>query len=424
MTQDPYRLCGSAIDVDHSLRDIGKQVLLIPALHPRNAPDVRAALLHGRHSALPEFEYRALRYDPLELLSIVQKIQARTPRIHSPWLRAVYRDKCIELRRKLQLVAARGRPEFLAISRRLYRPPTRTMVRDAQVLSGLPHREEERSLSRGDLEKALRATLRGYRRQHSSFRCKLRWVDASLADASVGDEILNIRQEPFYSRRFLLVLEHHEIGIHLVTAQNGDRQKLNIFRGGLAGYDETQEGLALFAEFMTGAISTNRLRTLGARVLAVDWMCRGATLPEVLAALERKLGFSTDDALSIALRCFRGGGYTKDAIYQPGFLKVFNYWMDGGDLVPLFVGKFPLSQVRHVRACLREGLLRPPTFLPEFLRDEGRLHAERTIISLLRHRRGHLSSVGVLAKEEQREEDREERREEERESARTGPQEA
>ncbi|MBI4602459.1 MAG: DUF1704 domain-containing protein [Planctomycetes bacterium] len=408
MVSDDYSLCHHAVDVDHALRDIGRQVLLIQALHPRNTAEERERFFKRHALASPVFVYRELSYDPRELRARLRSVARRAGRIRSPWLRSVFRAKCRELALKLALVAARGTAEFLPYSMRLFPPPTRRMAHDAEVLACLPRHEEEKRLSAAQVEKVLRATIRDYRRQHRSFACRVKWVDSSLAEASISDAQLNVRKDAGYSERFLLMLQHHEIGVHLVTAQNGDRQPLNIFRGGLAGYDPTQEGLALFAEFRAGAITTNRLRVLGARVLAADLLCRGASFAEVYAALTAGLSLSADEAFSTCLRCFRGGGYTKDVIYQPGFLGVFNYWVQGGDLAILFVGKFPLSQVRHVKEALRQGLVKAPLFVPPMILDEGRLHAERTVFSLLRGRkRRRLTGFRELAREEARAEEQE-----------------
>ncbi|HVR76277.1 MAG TPA: tyrosine/phenylalanine carboxypeptidase domain-containing protein [Planctomycetota bacterium] len=407
MHPEDYRICDDTLDADHALRDIGRQVLLVPSLHPVNMAEEKALFFKRHARGSPQFVYRQLSYDPLELRARLKDVHRKAGRIRSPWLRSVYRAKCRELDLKLALLAARGTAEFLPLSMKLYLRPTRRMVHDAVVLTSLPRMEEEKHLSAARVEKALRATTAAYRRQNRSFRCRVKWVDSSLADASVGDAQLNIRTEPGYSDRFLLVLQHHEIGVHLVTAQNGDRQRLNIFRGGLAGYDQTQEGLALLSEFRSGAITTSRLRVLGARVLAIDLLCRGASFGEVFAAITSGLGFSAEDAFPICIRCFRGGGYTKDVIYQPGFLEVFNYWLRGGDLHFLFLGKFPLAEVKHVKESMRHGLVKMPVFVPPLVQDEGRLHAERTVFSLLRRGGGRLTAVAQLAKEEVRAEKKE-----------------
>ena len=401
MSPDEYSLCAHAIEVDLALREVGRQILLIPALHPRNTADEKERFFRRAGGYLPSFEYRPLSYDPRELRHRVRAIFQRSGKIRSRWLRSIFRAKCRELDLKLALVESRGTPQILPLSMRLYPKPSPRMVHDAEVLASLPRHDEERPLSVESLERSLRGAIRYYRKQHRSFDCRLKWVDSSLAEASISDAQLNIRRESGFSERFLHMLEHHEIGVHLVTAQNGARQKLKILRGGLAGYDQTQEGLALFAEFRCGAITTNRLRILGARVLAVDLLCRNASFADTFAALTHGLGkFTAEEAFAICLRCYRGGGYTKDVIYQPGFLSVFNYWICGGDLPLLFVGKFPLSQVDHIREAVRHGLVRMPYFIPPLVNDLGRLHAERTVMALLHVRRRRLTSFRELAREE------------------------
>ena len=59
-------------------------------------------------------------------------------------------------------------------------------------------------------------------------------------------------------------LLHHEVGTHVVTFQNGARQPLTLLTIGLPGYDETQEGLAVLAEYLTGGLDPRRLRVLAA----------------------------------------------------------------------------------------------------------------------------------------------------------------
>ena len=60
-------------------------------------------------------------------------------------------------------------------------------------------------------------------------------------------------------------LLHHEVGTHVVTYQNGARQPLKMLTVGLPGYDETQEGLAVLAEYLTGGLDPRRLSACSRR---------------------------------------------------------------------------------------------------------------------------------------------------------------
>ena len=63
------------------------------------------------------------------------------------------------------------------------------------------------------------------------------------------------RRPPRFRRGAATALLQHEIGTHVVTHVNGSRQPLRLLGAGLAGYDETQEGLAVFAEYLVGGLT-------------------------------------------------------------------------------------------------------------------------------------------------------------------------
>ena len=70
---------------------------------------------------------------------------------------------------------------------------------------------------------------------------------------------------------------------------------------GLAGYEETQEGLAVLAEYLVGGLSPARLRQLAGRVVAVHLMVTGASFADVHRRLV-DAGFSRSGAFTIAMR--------------------------------------------------------------------------------------------------------------------------
>ena len=125
---------------------------------------------------------------------------------------------------------------------------------------------------------------------------------------------------------------------------------------GLAGYDETQEGLAVLAEHLAGGLTARRLRQLAARVVAVDQMCAGGTFPTVHRNLVDS-GVAVREAFTITMRVFRSGGLTKDAVYLRGLRDVVAYVGTGGDLDVLWLGKMALSDVPHIVELRDRGVL-------------------------------------------------------------------
>ena len=65
----------------------------------------------------------------------------------------------------------------------------------------------------------------------------------------------------------------------LLPQTNGLAQAdLKILAAGHPDTTKTQEGLAVFSEFITGSIELNRLRRLSDRIIAIQMAIEGATL--------------------------------------------------------------------------------------------------------------------------------------------------
>jgi len=144
--------------------------------------------------------------------------------------------------------------------------------------------------------------------------------------------------------------------------------------GGLADYDELQEGLAVLAEYLSGYLPAVRLRTLGARVIAAHMAVHEEKGPNIFACLVEEHDFDSRAAFDTALRAKRGGGLTKDALYLKGLAELLAHLARDGDLEVLFLGKFALKHLHTIEALIESGILHPPEILPSYLRDETALH--------------------------------------------------
>jgi hypothetical protein len=155
-------------------------------------------------------------------------------------------------------------------------------------------------------------------------------------------------------------LLHHEVGTHVVTYQNGARQPLTLLTIGLPGYDETQEGLAVLAEYLTGGLDPRRLRVLAARVVAIGKMLDGAGFLEIFESLRAEHRIPTRTAWSIAIRVVVGGGSVKDAIYLRGITRILEALAEGSSLDVLFVGKLALDHIPLIQDLLDREVLQAP----------------------------------------------------------------
>lgn len=157
----------------------------------------------------------------------------------------------------------------------------------------------------------------------------------------------------------MLTLANHEIGVHLVTTYNGLLQPLKIFSNGLPRNVETQEGLAVFSEYMGGALTLKRLKEIAYRVLASDSLIKGYTFADTFDLINGQYKLNRDDAFTITLRAHRGGGFTKDRLYLSGLRKIYKRYLKEESMDNLLTGKVALEQEETIKYLLGLGLAQP-----------------------------------------------------------------
>jgi uncharacterized protein (TIGR02421 family) len=146
---------------------------------------------------------------------------------------------------------------------------------------------------------------------------------------------------------------------------------LKLLTIGLPGYDETQEGLAVLAEFLTGGLDPRRLRVLAARVVAVDMMLDGAEFLDIFESLRAEHRIPRKTAWIIAIRVVVAGGSVKDAIYLRGITRLLEALGEGISLDALFVGKLALDHIPLIQDLLDRDVLQAPWVRPRWLDVPG-----------------------------------------------------
>src|SRR5690606_31138504 len=144
-------------------------------------------------------------------------------------------------------------------------------------------------------------------------------------------------------------------------------QPFKLFYVGVPGYEQLQEGLAVLSEYMTGGLTNQRMRTLAARVVAVQHMVSGSSFVDTFDLLTEKYGFKPDTAFYITMRVYRGGGLTKDAVYLKGLLNVIEYIKQGKDISRLLVGKIRQDYLPIIEELMHRRLLKPLPLRPKYL---------------------------------------------------------
>jgi uncharacterized protein (TIGR02421 family) len=205
-------------------------------------------------------------------------------------------------------------------------------------------------------------------------------VDPELtAKAAAGATRIRLREGTCftdYDRHQLLA---HEAFVHSLTALNGRQQPLLASLARTSPrVTATQEGLAVFAELMSGAIDIGRLKRISLRILAIDMALNGADFVEVYRYFS-ECGQNPADSFHSAQRVFRGvpltGGcaFAKDNVYLSGLLTVHTFFRwafreQRMDLLRhLFAGKLTLHDVVALQPYFASGAIVPPRWLPPWM---------------------------------------------------------
>ncbi len=208
-------------------------------------------------------------------------------------------------------------------------------------------------------------------------------TDTLSAKATAGRDYIKLRKDAHFSDLDVIQLVQHEALVHISTAQNGARQHLfPILAESHPANARTQEGLAVFAEYISGALDPRRFRRLANRTIAIDMAQNGADFLDVYRFF-RENGVSDVpfEAFESTRRIFRGavveGGapFTKDSVYLGGLIEVHSYLRasvvhsDPKFIRLLFVGKMDLCDMDAIVLLHSHGLISDPQILPPWAKD-------------------------------------------------------
>lgn len=208
-------------------------------------------------------------------------------------------------------------------------------------------------------------------------------MDETLAsNALAGRRRISIRPTACFTDNDIQQLIEHEAYIHVATSINGKLQPhIKILGEGHAGTTKTQEGLAVFAEFITGTIDLDRVRRLSDRVIAIQMAMDGANFIDVYKYF-LSITDNPGQSFENAKRVFRGGlmeggaPFTKDLVYLHGLIDVHSFLkvavsqgkIDYLDL--LFCGKLDIEDLPALKEMSEMGLVDKAKFYPKWMSDK------------------------------------------------------
>ena len=361
-------------DIDRKLSEVDSSDFLLLCT-PINSSTAWGAFKRSRFERQPVFHYRPIPIDPASLKKKLYSINL--DRAEDPTLELLFREKRAELDRQLTMLVDRNTKNFLYGSIQLYGRVDDSLNATATlILEKIPGRTGD-DLTQGKLDATQFCALAEkevlkYGALLPESRPTITLTD-EVASMMVSQGCLLVNPGLRIPERRARALIEHEVGTHILTYWNARAQPFKLLSTGFAGYDEFQEGIAVLTEHLVGGLSASRMRILAGRVVAARYIEDGATFVETFRRLERNHDFEQRSAYRIAMRTYRGGGLTKDAVYLRGVISLLDYFKTDGDFEPLLIGKIARRHVPIIRELRLRKVLQAPPLAPTYLTDEDAL---------------------------------------------------
>lgn len=342
--------------IDADLNRLVQKIELLNYINPINIEQEKRNFFASKYNLSPNFRYRKIDFNAHKLQQALfsQNIDA----IKDEESRAFYRNVIYDYSGLIQCVQTIGKGrEFYYNSLKSFGTPTQKDVENAQFILHFDDTEINQEMfpvfNANDAVEYFKEFSKHY---DFDLNIKLSTKLSAAAMVLNNTQTLLLKKNHRFSANQLKVLANHEIGVHLVTTFNGLDQSLKIFHNGFPNNVETQEGLAVYSEYMSGCLTLYRLKELSYRVIAADSLYKGFNFCDTFDLLHNQNKLNREESYNIALRAHRGGGFTKDYMYLTGLKKVYDYHQSGGNLDLLLAGKISLDNVGIVSKWQEEGL--------------------------------------------------------------------
>lgn len=348
------------LKIDRNIDALVKQIELLSYVNPTNIEEEKTRFFSSKYLTDPVFKYPTINFDRFELHRelFTQSLEL----IDDEAIKNMYEDIIYLYSGLIQCIQTVGSgKKFYYNCLRCFGTPTENDVENAKFI--LHFEDENKDLSA--FQPKYNATeAEVYFKTFSEkydFSYHIKQSDKISAIAMVLNNVktLVLNSNHTYSDNEIAVLTNHEIGVHMVTTMNGLLHPLKIFSHGFPNNEETQEGLAVFSEYMSNNLTITRLKELAYRVIAVDSLAKGYSFSRTFRLLHNQYDLEREEAFYITVRAHRGGGFTKDYLYLTGLKKVYDYYHDGKDLSLLLTGKVSLEYVNEIESLIKKGLALP-----------------------------------------------------------------
>ena len=361
------------IDIDHNIDALVKQIELLSFVNPTNIEEEKQRFFASKYLTDPKFLYPEINFDRFDLhrelfaqpIELIEDIDVRN----------LYEDIIYTYSGLIQCIETIGSgKKFYYNCLHCFGTPTEKDVENAKFILHFEDEDvnEERFVPKyhsKETEFFFKEFSKDYDFDYSITHSKKISASAMVLN---NIQTLVLNENHRFSEHELNVLNNHEIGVHMVTTMNGLLHPLKIFSHGFPNYEETQEGLAVFAEYMSNNLTVKRLKELAYRVIAVDSLAKGYDFSKTFRLLHNQFDLDRESSFYITLRVHRGGGFTKDYLYLTGLKKIYDFYQKGEDLAPLLSGKVTLEYLDEIKELMRKGFaVKSKHYTGAYLKNEN-----------------------------------------------------
>ncbi|MGF1555183.1 flavohemoglobin expression-modulating QEGLA motif protein [Paucihalobacter sp.] len=371
-------------EIDANLNRLVKNIELLNYINPQNIESEKKQFFSSKYTYEPKLKYPKIKFNGYKLHRLF--FSQRLERIQDEDIKQLYEDIIYEYSGLVECIQTIGQGrKFYYNSLKSFGSPTQRSIDNANFILRFSDSEFDEDLLPLYNVYDAKAYFEDFSERYDfNYTVKLSNNLSAAAMVLSNSKMLVLRKNHKFSKNQLKVLANHEIGVHLVTTFNAFEQPLKIFANGFPNNVETQEGLAVYSEFMSGCLTIERLKELSYRVIAVDSLHKGFTFADTFDLLYSQHKLNKDKAFGITLRVHRGGGFTKDHLYLSGLTTVYNYAKNGGDLGLLLTGKSSIEYLETIKKLQTLGLAIKPKHYTDayFTNDNANNNLEFILKSL------------------------------------------
>jgi len=353
---DLHKEYANLFEIDANLDRLVKKIELLNYVNPLNIEKEKHRFFASKFTGDPSFHYPKLKFNPYKLhrLFFTQRLE----RIKDENIKKLYQEVIYYYSNMIQCIETIGSTrEFHYNSLRVFGTPTEKDVQNARFILHFPDEPVSTEMEKIYSAEDAKSYFEDFSQQYD-FPLNIKFATHLSAAAMVSNssQALLIKKNIKFSKNQLLTLANHEIGVHLVTTFNGAKQPLQIFSNGFPNNVETQEGLAVFSEYMSGALTLKRLKELAYRVLASDSLIKGYSFADTFDLIHNQYKLNREEAFTITLRAHRGGGFTKDRLYLSGLRKIYKRYLKEDSMNIMLTGKVTLEFEDNIKYLQHLGL--------------------------------------------------------------------